>query len=74
MKKLTALDYYVMFSILVLLIFTAISFILGIKFGYMNESLTTCFFAAFGGETFFCAIIQIFKIRKNNGENKEEDN
>ena len=30
----------------------------------ISPTLTTCFFAVFGGETLWCAVIKIFKLRK----------
>lgn len=67
--RLSALDKYVIFSIAMLLIFTVVSFFIGTKYNYTNDALTTCFFGAFGGETFFCAIIKIFKIKNGGDEN-----
>jgi hypothetical protein len=71
LKKLSGLDKYVIFSITVLLIYTIVNTYLCYKTGYENQALTTCFFSAFGGETLFCAIIQIFKIKKGADNNAE---
>lgn len=63
MKKIHALDCYIIFSIMVLLVYTAISLLLFKE--SMNEpsTLTTCIFGAFGGEFLTCGLIKIFKLR-----------
>jgi len=54
---------YVVFSIIVLLLYTIISLVLSC-FGVQNDTLTTCFFSAFGGECLTCGIIKVFKLHK----------
>ena len=54
---------YVVFSIGVLLIYTAISLILSC-FGIQNDTLTTCIFSTFGGECLTCGVIKVFKLHK----------
>jgi len=54
---------YVVFSIAVLLLYTIVSLILSC-FGIQNDTLTTCFFACFGGECLTCGIIKVFKLHK----------
>ena len=78
-RKLRGLDYYVIFSIAVLIIYTIVSQGMIIKTGHALDTLTTCFFGFFGGETVTCAIIKIFKLRaekellnKEENDNKEE--
>lgn len=67
MKSLTK---YVVFSIVTLLIYTAISQIIFWQTGAEYGTLTACFFAAFGGEILMCALIKIFKLK---GEPKQEE-
>jgi hypothetical protein len=64
-KNVKALDVYVTFSILSLIIFTIISQILSVYYGVILDTLTTCFFGFFGGEVVTCGLIKIFKLRDN---------
>lgn len=62
-----SLTYYVIFSISVLIIYTVVEQILSMMSGMTHDTLTTCIFAAFGGEILACALIKIFKLK-----NKED--
>ncbi len=62
--KLSKLSKYVIFSIIAMLIFSAVVIIAAITKGVTLDTLTTCFFAVFGGEVFSCALIKIFNIKK----------
>ena len=73
-KKMNALDKYVVFSIALLLIFTATEFITSSVTGNSHDTLTTVFFACFGGEILSCALIKIFKLRGDNGCDDSADN
>lgn len=66
MKKLNDLDKYVIFSIVILLIFAIVEMIVSTVSGMSHDTLTTCVFAAFGGEVLSCALIKIFKLRGND--------
>ena len=69
-KKNHSLTFYVVFSISILLIYTAIELILTARFNVSgHDTLTTCVYAAFGGEILSCALIKIFKLR--GGSNDE---
>ena len=78
--KINTLDFYVIFSIFVLLLYTVISQIVAIVYNVQLDTLTTCFFAAFGGEILSACLIKIFKLKKpeetttveNNTEETEE--
>jgi len=63
-----SLTLYVVFSILVLIIFTITEFIVSTVSGTSHDTLTTCFFACFGGEILCCALIKIFKLKKEDNE------
>lgn len=66
---MSGLDKYCVFSIAVLLIFTAIMAVVQTITGNTQDTLITCFFATFGGELFMCAMIKKMKLKKeNNGE------
>lgn len=71
-KKISALDKYVIFSFSVLLIYTVAQTFVTIKTGVESSTLTTCFFAAFGGEILMCAMIKRLKL-KNESEAKENE-
>lgn len=66
-KKISALDKYVIFSISILLVFCIAEFIVSSLTGQTHDTLTTCFFACFGGEILSCALIKIFKLKEENG-------
>lgn len=66
--KLNGLDKYVIFSIILLLVYTVAEFIVGSVTGISHDTLTTVFFAAFGGEILSCALIKIFKLREDDKE------
>lgn len=65
--KINTLDVYVIFSIFVLLLYTIISQIVAIVYNVQLDTLTTCFFAAFGGEILSACLIKIFKLKKEEG-------
>lgn len=65
-----SLTLYVLFSIMVLIIYTIVEQIISTKSGINHDTLTTCFYAAFGGEVLMCGLIKIFKLKH---ENKEDE-
>ena len=69
--KLKQLDLsmYVFLSILCLLAYTVTGIVLEVFDKSVNDTLTSCFFATFGGEILSCALIKIFKLR---GESDNE--
>lgn len=71
-KPMRSLTMYVVFSILVLLVYTIVEQILSSVTGMTHDTLTTCVFAAFGGEILACALIKIFKLKDKEDENDEE--
>lgn len=72
-KNISALDVYVTFSILSLVVYTVISQLLAINFGVILDTLTTCFFGFFGGEIVTCGLIKIFKLKDIKKENTNLD-
>ena len=73
-RKLNGLDLYVIFSISALIVYTIVTQVMLFKYLTVNDTLTTCFYAYFGGETVTCAVIKIFKLKeepKTNDEPKE---
>ena len=65
-KDLPSLDKYLIFSFTALLLYTIIEFIISSITGISHDTLTTCFFAAFGGETLWCAILKKCKLKGGN--------
>lgn len=70
-KKSSKLKYFVIFSIGIIITFTIAMIILFALFGTVPDTLITCFFATFGGEVLSCALIKIFKIRKEESNGTE---
>ena len=67
-----SLTLYVVFSISVLIIYTIVEQVLSIVTAYTHDTLTTCIFAAFGGEILSCALIKIFKLRTGSDNGSAE--
>jgi hypothetical protein len=65
--KLSGLDKYVIFSFAMLIIYSIIEFVVSSVTGVSHDVLTTCFFAAFGGETLWCAILKKHKLKRGDG-------
>lgn len=65
-KRLSGLDKYCIFSFACLLVFTVVMLIVQTITGVMQDTLISCFFAAFGGELLMCAMIKRLKLRKGN--------
>lgn len=70
-KRIPSLTKYVMFSIGVLLIYSMAEFTFAITKNTAHDTLTTCFFACFGGEILSCALIKIFKLRGETHDNSD---
>ena len=64
-KVIHSLTLYVVFSIFCILIYTIVEQVLSAVTGFSNDTLTTCFFAFFGGEIFLSAFIKISKLKTN---------
>lgn len=73
MKNLTGLDKYVIFSIIILLLYSVAEFITSSVTGAPHDTLTTALFATFGGEILSCALIKIFKLRDRECDWREND-
>jgi len=67
-RKIKSLTLFIVFSIVVILTYTAIEIFISYKTGMTHDTLTTCFYACFGGEILSCALIKIFKLKgEQNG-------
>ena len=70
-KHLSDLDKYVIFSLSALVVFTIIAIVVQVvTMQELSPTLTTCFFAAFGGELLTLAMIKRLKLKK--GDRDEE--
>lgn len=58
----------VLIAIVMLVVYTVIERILTYLTGVPADTLTTCFYAAFGGEILTCGLIKIFKLRSKEEE------
>ena len=67
-KKLKDLDKYIIFSFVCLIVFTIIMIIVQTKTGMTQDTLTTCFFASFGGELLLCAMIKRLKLKRGDSD------
>lgn len=71
-KPLTTLDKYVIFCIVAMIIYTIVDKVTFVMTnGLESSTLTTAFFACFGGEVFLCAMIKRLKLKKENSEDDE---
>ena len=71
-KTMHSLTLYVVFSLLALIVYTIIEQILSAVTGFTNDTLTTCFFAAFGGEVLMAGLIKIFKLKTEKEDIDDE--
>lgn len=71
-KKLHGLDRYIIFSFSCVIIYTIANMILTVCTGEGMDTLTTCFYACFGGEILACAVIKRYKLKEENGGDIDE--
>lgn len=72
MKNLKKADIYLIISIILMLIYTGVSIAIQTMTGYTNDTLTTCFFTAFGTEIASCCVIKVFNIKHEFKANLDE--
>lgn len=63
-KKVSAMDKYVIFSIMAILVYTVVAIVLFTFWQVEMDTLTTCFYGFFGGEVFSLALIKVFKLKR----------
>ena len=63
-KKMPAMDKYVIFSIMAILVYTVVAIVLFTFWQVEMDTLTTCFYGFFGGEVFSLALIKVFKLKR----------
>lgn len=66
-KKLSGIDKVLIFSVVMLIVFTIINIILFINFQAIPDSLVVAFFSAFSIET--VNTVRIWKQKRNEGNN-----
>lgn len=71
-KRMHSLTLYVIFSLAALIVYTIVEQVLSTVTGFTNDTLTTVFFAAFGGEVLVAGLIKIFKLKNEKEENIDE--
>ena len=71
-KKDIKLEDYVVFSIGMMILYTVVELVLSSLTQITHDTLTTCFFAFFGGEITICGLIKIFKL-KEKGDTLDEE-
>ena len=64
-----SLTLYVVFSIAIILTYTIVEMITATMTGISHDTLTTCFYSVFGGESLCCALIKIFKLKSGKENN-----
>lgn len=64
-KTQSALDKYVIFSFIILILFTIAEIIVGAITQTEQTTLITCFFATFGGELLCLAMIKRLKLKES---------
>lgn len=64
MKKTPSLTKYVIFSISIVLIYSIVEMIISTITGISHDTLTSCVYGFFAGEVVVCALIKIFKLKK----------
>lgn len=68
---------YIIFSIVVIIVYSIAEFIVSSVTGIERSTLTTCVYAFFGTEIASCAFIKVYKLRHEDstideGENYDE--
>lgn len=67
MKRITheTLLKFIIFSFAMVITFTVVAILFqAITHEQLSDTLITCFYGVFGGEVLMCALIKIFKLRK----------
>lgn len=62
---------YIVFSIIVILIYSIAEFIVSSITGVEHSTLTTCVYAFFGTEIASCAFIKVYKLKQENDYEEE---
>jgi archaellum biogenesis protein FlaJ (TadC family) len=71
-NKLSGLDKYLMFSFVMITIFTIVQTIITAITSVEQSTLITAYFAVYGGEVLMCALIKRFKLKDESEDKKDE--
>ena len=64
------LSIYVCISLGLIIVYSIVEMIISTITQVSHDTLTTCFYAVFGGEVVSCALIKIFKLKE---EDKDDE-
>lgn len=64
---------YIVFSIIIILLYSIAEFIFSTLTGVSHETLTTCLYAFFGTEIASCAFIKVYKIKNPDANTVDFD-
>ena len=64
---------YIVFSIIIILIYSIAEFIFSTITGVSHETLTTCVYAFFGTEIASCAFIKVYKLKNEDADTDTVD-
>lgn len=62
-KNMKSLTKFIIFSFVIILVYTVIELIVSTRTEVSHDTLTTCLYACFGGEVLSCALIKVFKLK-----------
>jgi len=71
--KINKVDIYLIISILLMLIYTAVDKVILVQYGMSNDTLTTWFFRIFGLEIASCCVIKSLNIRNERKMSEDMD-
>jgi hypothetical protein len=70
--KLNGLDKYLIFTFVMISVFTIAQTAITAVTGVEQSTLITAYFTVYGGEVLMCALIKRFKLKNESEENKDE--
>lgn len=62
------LSIYVCLSLGLIIIYSIVELVISTITGVSHDTLTTCFYAVFGGEVVTCGLIKIFKLKTEDND------
>lgn len=72
-KKIPSLTKYVVFSIVMIILFTIVAiYYQFVSDDELSSTLITCYYGCFGGEILSCCLLKIFKLKGGNNNDSEQ--
>lgn len=71
-NKLSGLDKYLIFTFIMITIFTVSQTVITAVTGVEQSTLITAYFAVYGGEVLMCALIKRLKLKDESEDKKDE--